>query len=48
MSDPTVSYCPHCKDITKTQQIMYRMTINLLQNYPQLCNTCGKDKTIKK
>ena len=47
MSDPTVSYCPHCKDITKTEQIAYRMNINLLQAYPQYCGTCSKDKNTK-
>jgi len=48
MIDPRpLTYCPHCKDYTSTQDIMYRMSINLIQQYTQLCTACGKDKKSK-
>lgn len=48
MVDPRpLTYCPHCKDHTSTQDIMYRMSINLMQQYPELCTACGKDKKAK-
>ena len=43
-----LTYCPHCKDKTVTLDIMYKMSINLMQNYPQICKTCNKDKTVRK
>ena len=42
-----LSYCPHCNDHTSTQMRMYRMNLNLINNYPQICNACGKDKNKK-
>lgn len=45
MTDPRpLTYCPHCKDNTSTQDILYRMNINLLVKYPQICTACNKDK----
>ena len=45
MTDPRpLTYCPHCKDVTSTEDRMYKMSINLMENYPQICTACNKDK----
>ncbi len=42
-----LSYCPHCKDITSTEVRMYKMSFDLLKNYPDICTQCNKDKNVK-
>ena len=42
-----LSYCPHCKDITSTAVRMYKMSMDLLKKYPEICMQCNKDKNTK-